>query len=87
MYNETSYPHDSALTKRFVVKSTVERCDEFFFVVIPQIFDRVRQIKKEPYRATVPQLWKKMSTMILLHIQDQKYPQNANIFFPVEKLH
>ena len=27
--NETSYSHDPALTKRFVVKITVERCDEF----------------------------------------------------------
>jgi hypothetical protein len=25
--NATNYPHDSALTKRFVVKITVERCD------------------------------------------------------------
>ena len=27
--NDTSYSHDSAFTKRFVVKITVERCDEF----------------------------------------------------------
>jgi hypothetical protein len=41
--NETSYPHDSALTKRFVVKITVERCDEFL-VAVPQIFDRVKSV-------------------------------------------
>ena len=41
--NETSYPHDSALTKRFVVNITVERCDEFL-VVVPQIFDRVKSV-------------------------------------------
>ena len=41
--NETSYQHDSALTKRFVVKITVERCDEFL-VAVPQIFDRVKSI-------------------------------------------
>ena len=28
MCNDTSYSHDSALTKRFVVKITVERCDK-----------------------------------------------------------
>ena len=27
--NETSYSHEPALTKRFVVKIIVERCDEF----------------------------------------------------------
>ena len=27
--NETSYSHDPALIKRFVVNTTVERCDEF----------------------------------------------------------
>jgi hypothetical protein len=59
MYNETSYPHDSALTKHFVVKSTVERCDEFFFVAIPQIFDRVKSValrsakKKERKKRTI----------------------------------
>jgi hypothetical protein len=41
--NETSYPHDSALTKRFDVKITVERCDEFL-VAVPQIFDRVKSV-------------------------------------------
>ena len=41
--NETSYPHDSALTKRFVVKITVERCD-IFLVGVPQIFDRVKSV-------------------------------------------
>jgi hypothetical protein len=41
--NETSYPHDSALTKRFVVKITVERCDEFLVSVL-QIFDRVKSV-------------------------------------------
>jgi hypothetical protein len=39
----TSYPHDSALTKRFVEKITVERCNEFL-VAVPQIFDRVKSI-------------------------------------------
>ena len=43
--NETSYPHDSALTKRFVVKITVKRCDEFL-VAVPQIFDRVKSVAK-----------------------------------------
>jgi hypothetical protein len=33
---EASYPHDSALTKHFVVNITVERWDEFF-VAVPQI--------------------------------------------------
>ena len=41
--NEASYPHDSALTKHFVVKITVERCDEFL-VSVPQIFDRVKSV-------------------------------------------
>ena len=41
--NETSYPHDSALTKRFLVKITVERCDEFL-VAFPQIFDIVKSV-------------------------------------------
>jgi hypothetical protein len=45
--NETSYPHDSALTKRFVVKFTVERCNEFF-VAVPQIFDRVKSVALVP---------------------------------------
>jgi hypothetical protein len=40
---ETSYPHDSTLTKRFVVKITVERCDEFL-VAVPQIFNRVKSV-------------------------------------------
>ena len=44
--NETSYPHDSALTKRFVVKITVKRCDEFL-VAVPQIFDRVKSVAKQ----------------------------------------
>jgi hypothetical protein len=39
----TSYPHDSALTKRFVVKITVERCD-VFLVGVPQIFDGVKSV-------------------------------------------
>jgi hypothetical protein len=39
--NEANYPHDSALTKRFVVKITVERCDEFF-VAVPQFFGRAK---------------------------------------------
>jgi hypothetical protein len=39
--NETSYPHDSALTKCFVVKITAERCD-VFLVGVPQIFDSVK---------------------------------------------
>jgi hypothetical protein len=36
-----SYPYDSTLTKRFVVKITVERCDKFL-VSVPQIFDRMK---------------------------------------------
>ena len=40
---ETNYRHDSALTKRFVVKITVERCD-VFLVGVPQIFDRVKSV-------------------------------------------
>ena len=39
----TSYPHDSALTKRFVVRITVERCD-VFLVGVPQIVDRVKSV-------------------------------------------
>ena len=38
-----SYPHDSALTKPFVVKITVERCNELL-VGVPQIFDRVKSV-------------------------------------------
>ena len=38
--SETSYPHDSTLTKRFVVKITVERCGKIS-VAVSQIFDRV----------------------------------------------
>ena len=38
-----SYPHDSALTKRFVVRITVERCD-VFLVGVRQIVDRVKSI-------------------------------------------
>ena len=38
-----NYPHDSVLTKRFVVKITVERCD-VFLVGVPQIFDRVKSV-------------------------------------------
>jgi hypothetical protein len=38
-----SYLHDSALTKLFVVKITVERCDEIL-VAVPQIFDRVKSV-------------------------------------------
>jgi predicted transglutaminase-like protease len=41
--SETSYPHDSTLTKRFVVKITVEMCDEFL-VSVPQIFNRVKSV-------------------------------------------
>jgi hypothetical protein len=40
---EMNYPHDSVLTKRFVVKNTVERCD-VFLVGVPQIFDRVKSV-------------------------------------------
>jgi hypothetical protein len=47
--NEASYPHDSALTKRFVVKITVEMCNEFL-VAIPQIFDRVKCSAKKRKR-------------------------------------
>jgi hypothetical protein len=36
-----NYPHDSALTKRFVVKITVERCDKIK-ITIWQIFNRVK---------------------------------------------
>jgi hypothetical protein len=39
---ETNYSHDSVLTKRFVVKHTVESCD-VFLVGVPQMFDRERQ--------------------------------------------
>jgi hypothetical protein len=39
--SETSYPHDSTLTKRFVVKITVERCDKIL-VAASQMFDRVK---------------------------------------------
>jgi hypothetical protein len=42
-----SYPHDSALTKSFVVKITVERCDEFL-VALLQIFDRVKSVYGPP---------------------------------------
>ena len=38
-----NYPHDSALTKRFVVKITVERCDKIK-VAVSQIFDRVKSV-------------------------------------------
>ena len=38
-----SYPHDSTLTKSFVVKITVEKCDKFF-VAVPQIFDMVKSV-------------------------------------------
>jgi hypothetical protein len=41
--NERNYPHDSALTKRFVVKITVERCDKIM-VAVSQIFDRVKSV-------------------------------------------
>ena len=36
-----NYPHDSALTKRFVVKITVEKCDKIK-VAASQIFDQVK---------------------------------------------
>ena len=38
-----NYQHDSALTKRFVVKITVERCDKIK-VAVSQIFDRVKSV-------------------------------------------
>ena len=38
-----NYQHDSALTKRFVVKITVERCDKIK-VAVSQIFDRVKYV-------------------------------------------
>jgi hypothetical protein len=38
-----NYSHDSALTKRFVVKITVERCDKIK-VAVSQIFDRVKSV-------------------------------------------
>ena len=38
-----NYPHDSVLTKRFVVKNTVERCD-VFLVAVSQICDRVKSV-------------------------------------------
>jgi hypothetical protein len=41
--NETNYPHDSALTKRFVVKIALERCDKIK-VAVSQIFDRVKSV-------------------------------------------
>jgi hypothetical protein len=37
------YPHDTALTERFVVKITVERCDKIM-VAVSQIFDGVKSI-------------------------------------------
>ena len=43
MCKETNYPHDSVLTKCFVVKITVERCD-VFLVGVPQIFDRMKSV-------------------------------------------
>ena len=43
MCNETNYPHDTALTKRFVVKITVKRCDKIM-VAVSQIFDRVKSV-------------------------------------------
>ena len=52
---ETNYPHDSVLTKRFVVKNTVERYD-VFLVGVPQILDRVKSVvlwsakKKNKYK-------------------------------------
>jgi hypothetical protein len=41
--NETNYPHDPALTKRFVVKITIDRCDKIK-VAVSQIFDRVKSV-------------------------------------------
>jgi hypothetical protein len=38
-----NYPHDSALTKHFVVNITVERCDKIK-VAVSQIFDRVKSV-------------------------------------------
>jgi hypothetical protein len=38
-----NYPHDSALTNRFVVKIIVERCDKIK-VAASQIFDRVKSV-------------------------------------------
>jgi hypothetical protein len=40
---KTNYPHDSTLTKRFVVKITVERFDKIK-VAVSQIFDRVKSV-------------------------------------------
>jgi hypothetical protein len=48
--NETNYPHDSALTERFVVKSTVESCDKIK-VAVSQIFDRVKSVTLRAIRA------------------------------------
>ena len=48
--NETNYPHDSALTKRFVVKITVERCDKIK-VAVSQIFE-IRSPMVHKYQKT-----------------------------------
>jgi hypothetical protein len=41
--NQTNYTHDSALTERFVVKITVEKCDKMK-AAVSQIFDRVKSV-------------------------------------------
>ena len=41
--NGTNYPHESALTKRFVVKITVERSNKIK-VAVSQMFDRVKSV-------------------------------------------
>jgi hypothetical protein len=43
LHGDFVYEIKYALTKRFVVKITVERCD-VFLVGVPQIFDRVKSI-------------------------------------------
>ena len=41
--NQTNYTQDSALTERFVVKITVEKCDKMK-AAVSQIFDRVKSV-------------------------------------------
>ena len=66
IYNETNYPHDHALTKSFVVKITVERCDKINIGSFAN-FDRVKSVAlytqisenwARATRATAPQLLK-----------------------------
>jgi hypothetical protein len=46
--NEAKYPHGTTLTKRFVVKITVERCDKII-VAVSQIFEiRSPMVRKYP---------------------------------------